>query len=146
MQDQWFTFNMFDAQAWFVRDVILGRIALPEQQQMREHSQQWRQREEGLSEAAELIDFQGDYVDSLIKQTDYPSFDIDGAKKVFLQWIDHKQENILTFRDKLYQSVLTGTMATPHHTRWLEAMDDSMASYLASPIPRREKQQERASA
>ena len=29
MQDQWFTFNMFDAQAWWVRDVIMGRIAIP---------------------------------------------------------------------------------------------------------------------
>ena len=29
MQDQWFTFNMFDAQAWWVRDVIMGRIAVP---------------------------------------------------------------------------------------------------------------------
>ena len=29
MQDQWFTFNMFDAQAWWSRDDILGRIDLP---------------------------------------------------------------------------------------------------------------------
>ncbi len=29
MQDQYYTFNMFDAQAWYVRDVILGRLALP---------------------------------------------------------------------------------------------------------------------
>ena len=29
MQDQWFTFNMFDAQAWYIRDVILGKIELP---------------------------------------------------------------------------------------------------------------------
>ncbi len=29
MQDQYFTFNMFDAQAWYVRDVILDRIELP---------------------------------------------------------------------------------------------------------------------
>ena len=29
MQDQFYTFNMFDAQAWFARDVILGRIELP---------------------------------------------------------------------------------------------------------------------
>ena len=29
MQDQWFTFNMFDAQAWWVRDAIMGRIAIP---------------------------------------------------------------------------------------------------------------------
>ena len=31
MQDQWYTFNMFDAQAWWVRDQIMGKIALPDQ-------------------------------------------------------------------------------------------------------------------
>jgi trimethylamine monooxygenase len=30
MQDQWYTFNMFDAQAWWTRDAILGRIAIPD--------------------------------------------------------------------------------------------------------------------
>ena len=29
MQDQWFTFNMFDAQAWWVRDAIMGKIEIP---------------------------------------------------------------------------------------------------------------------
>src|SRR5262245_59949915 len=29
MQDQYYTFNMFDAQAWYARDVIIGRIRLP---------------------------------------------------------------------------------------------------------------------
>ena len=35
MQDQWFTFNMFDAQAWYARDVILGRIQVPASEQER---------------------------------------------------------------------------------------------------------------
>ena len=30
MQDQWFTFNMFDAQAWYARDLILGRLKVPD--------------------------------------------------------------------------------------------------------------------
>ena len=30
MQDQWYTFNMFDAQAWYARDIILGKIKLPD--------------------------------------------------------------------------------------------------------------------
>ena len=133
MQDQWFTFNMFDAQAWHVRDVILKRIALPGQAEMRQHSQSWREREDQLETTADLIDFQGDYVRSLIEQTDYPSFDIDGVKRIFLSWIEHKEENILTFRDNVYRSVMTGKMASPHHTRWLEAMDDSLQAYLTPP-------------
>lgn len=46
MQDQFYTFNMFDAQAWYARDYILGRIELPDLESMRQHSQAWRDREE----------------------------------------------------------------------------------------------------
>ena len=42
MQDQWFTFNMFDAQAWYARDVVLGAIALPDAQTMAEEWAHWR--------------------------------------------------------------------------------------------------------
>ena len=34
------------------------------------------------------------------------------------------------YRDKSYRSVITGTAAVPHHTRWLQALDDSMDEYL----------------
>ena len=34
MQDQFYTFSMFDAQAWYARDVILGRIKLPSKEEM----------------------------------------------------------------------------------------------------------------
>ena len=34
MQDQWFTFNMFDAQAWWIRDVIMDSITLPDRKTM----------------------------------------------------------------------------------------------------------------
>ncbi|SDR76666.1 trimethylamine monooxygenase [Halopseudomonas litoralis] len=143
MQDQWYTFNMFDAQAWFVRDVILKRIALPDAQTMVKHSQAWRQRELQIEDERGMIEFQGDYVRSLIEQTDYPSFDIDGVNKTFMAWLEHKNENILTFRDNIYRSLMTGNMATAHHTRWLEAMDDSLEAYLASPIRQSAKQQEK---
>ena len=36
MQDQFYTFSMFDAQAWYARDVILGRIKLPSKAEMAE--------------------------------------------------------------------------------------------------------------
>ena len=136
MQDQWYTFNMFDAQAWFARDVILGRIPVPDKAAMQQDSLEWRKREEALDTDESMIQFQGDYVCTLINQTDYPSFDIDGVNKTFLQWKAHKYENIMTFRDHSYRSLMTGTMAPRHHTRWLEAMDDSLNAYLAAPEKR----------
>jgi trimethylamine monooxygenase len=48
MQDQFFTFNMFDGQAWWVRDVILGKIILPGIEVMREQDQLWKSKEETL--------------------------------------------------------------------------------------------------
>jgi trimethylamine monooxygenase len=133
MQDQWYTFNMFDAQAWWVRDAILGTQTLPAKAAMQAESQAWREREETLDSDEAMIVFQGDYVKSLISETDYPSFDIDGVNRTFLEWEHHKHENIMTFRDHGYRSLMTGTQAPRHHTPWLEAMDDSLEAYLAQP-------------
>ncbi len=133
MQDQWYTFNMFDAQAWYVRDVILGRIVVPEKALMESSIQEWSQREESLKSDEQMIRFQGEYIQSLIQQTDYPTFDIERVNQIFLKWEQHKHDDILTFRDHSYRSVMTGTQAPSHHTPWLEAMDDSLEAYLNPP-------------
>ncbi len=132
MQDQFYTFNMFDAQAWYARDYIMGRIDLPDLETMRQHSQVWRDREEKLEDDEQMIWFQGDYVQELIDETDYPSFDVEGVNKTFMEWEHHKHENIMTFRDNSYPSLMTGNPQPAHHTTWLKAMDDSMESYLKS--------------
>ncbi len=130
MQDQFYTFNMFDAQAWYARDVIMGRIALPSLAEMRKHSQAWRDREEKLADDEQMIWFQGDYTQELIDATDYPSFDIEGVNKTFMEWEHHKHDDIMGFRNNAYRSLMTGNMQPVHHTPWVEALDDSMASYL----------------
>ncbi len=130
MQDQWYTFNMFDAQAWYVRDIIMGRIQVPDQAAMAADVADREAREDALEDDYGAIRYQGDYVRELIAETDYPSFDVDGANEAFFQWKKHKKQNIMTFRDNGYKSVMTGTMAPTHHTPWIDAMDDSMASYL----------------
>ena len=43
-----------------------------------------------------------------------------------------KEANILTYRDKSFSSPVTGSVGPSHHTTWLEAMDDSMKTYLAN--------------
>lgn len=130
MQDQFYTFNMFDAQAWYVRDVLMNRITLPSVDEMKAHSASWRQREEALTDAESMIYFQGDYVKDLIAATDYPTFNIDEVNRTFVQWEKHKMDDILGFRNNAYRSVLTGNMGSIHHTPWLQAMDDSMKDFL----------------
>ena len=132
MQDQWYTFNMFDAQAWYVRDVIMGTISLPETKaEMVANSLEWRERELTLETAEEMFTYQGDYILELIEATDYPTFDIEGVRQTFLEWKHHKKENIMTFRDFSFRSLMTGTMSPPHHTPWIDALDDSLEAYLS---------------
>ncbi|MCE6078460.1 SidA/IucD/PvdA family monooxygenase [Agrobacterium vitis] len=130
MQDQYYTFNMFDAQAWFARDVIIGRIALPDAEARDADIKAWRAREEALTNPFEAIDFQTDYVRDLLSATDYPDFDVDKVAELFKEWEHHKVEGILTYRNRSYPSVLTGDMAPAHHTPWMEALDDSLEAFL----------------
>ena len=139
MQDQWYSFNMFDAQAWYTRDVIMGRIPLPSQDEMRADSAQWRIEELKLETAKEMYEYQGSYILHLIEQTDYPTFDIDGVNQTFLEWKHHKKEDIMGFRNHSYRSLMTGTMSPPHHTPWLDALDDSLEAYLADAEPASKK-------
>ncbi|MEM9032852.1 MAG: NAD(P)/FAD-dependent oxidoreductase [Pseudomonadota bacterium] len=132
MQDQWYTFNMFDAQAWWVRDVILGKIELPDAAAMEADWKARQSDEDALADDYACIAYQGAYTGELIAETDYPSFDIEAANQAFYEWKKHKKKGIMGFRDHGYTSPMTGTKAPAHHTPWVDALDDSLESYLQS--------------
>ncbi|MFU1478861.1 NAD(P)-binding domain-containing protein [Roseovarius sp. C7] len=130
MQDQWYTFNMFDAQAWWVRDAILGKIELPDQAAM---EADWKQRqadEDALEDDYACIAYQGAYTLELINETDYPTFDVEASNQAFYAWKKHKKKGIMEFRNHGYKSPMTGTEAPEHHTPWKDALDDSLEAYL----------------
>ena len=130
MQDQWYTFNMFDAQAWWVRDAIMGKIAIPDEAARRADVEARQAAEGALADDYACIDYQGAYTKELIDETDYPSFDVEASNKAFYQWKKHKKAGIMDFRNHGYVSPMTGTEAPPHHTPWKDALDDSLESYL----------------
>ena len=130
MQDQWFTFNMFDAQAWYVRDIIMGRIDVPDLPTREADVKARQEAEAAIPDDYAAIDYQAAYTNELIADTDYPSFDIQAACQAFYEWKKHKKKGIMTFRDHGYASPMTGTQAPPHHTVWKDALDDSLEDYL----------------
>ena len=130
MQDQWFTFNMFDAQAWYVRDVIMDRIAVPDLAAREADVKVRQDGEAAIPDDYGAIDYQAAYTKELIDETDYPSFDIQAACQAFYEWKKHKKKGIMTFRDHGYKSPMTGTEAPAHHTAWKDALDDSLEDYL----------------
>lgn len=131
MQDQWFTFNMFDAQAWYARDVIMGKIQLPDEAERRKEMDSWLERHEQLDSDDVSIDFQASYIDDLLDATDYPSFPVHQQAEVFKQWLQDKQADIMGFRNKSYQSTITGTMAAQLPKPWLQIKDDTLEGFMS---------------
>ncbi len=131
MQDQYYTFNMFDVQAWWARDVILGRIRIPGAKAMAKDIAKWISQEEALENPFQAIDYQTRYVKDLAKATDYPEFNWNKVAKLFKDWEHHKVEGILTYRDHSYKSVLTGNQAPKLAVTWMKALDDSKAWFLS---------------
>ena len=130
MQDQWYTFNMFDAQAWWVRDCIMDRISLPTRAEMAQDVVDRVAAEDTIVDDYGAVEYQGAYTMELMNETDYPSFNVEASNQAFFEWKTHKKTGIMEFRDHGYISPMTGTKAPAHHTPWKDAMDDSLESYL----------------
>lgn len=133
MQDQYYTFNMFDAQAWLARDYMIGRFKLPSEAERRLDIDNWLEKRDKLETAFDDVDLQSAYIKDLLALSDYPTFDVDEVGEMFKAWLRDKEENILTYRDKTFRSVVTGTMAAEHHTEWMDELDDSKERYLYEP-------------
>ena len=58
---------------------------------------------------------------------------VDEVARMFKEWEHHKMEDILSYRDRAFSSVITGTLAPVHHTPWMKALDDSMEAFLNQP-------------
>ena len=132
MQDQFHTFNMFDCQAWFARDVIMGKIKMPTDEDVDNDINKWVSEEEALEDPIQMIDFQTEYTKDLHSSSDYPAIDFELIRKHFKVWEHHKEEDIMTYRNNYFSSAVTGTVAPIHHTSWAEAMDDSMETFMKS--------------
>jgi len=158
MHNQVYTWPMFDAQAWLIRDFILGKYRQPvactknmldiiskkndDEKTAGEKKAEanymdtlmWMEREawviKNLSVKA-MVEFQGDYVKTLCELSDYPSVDVDSRNGLFLDWAQNKQNNIMTFRDIGHKSSLTGTVGLVPHKPWLQSYDDSLEAFTA---------------
>ena len=130
MQDQWYTFTMFDAEAWFIRDIILKKLSLPNKDLRLREMKKWNKRELSLKNEYEMIDFQADYIKDLLENTDYPEFNIELTQNEFKTWKKAKQKSILRYRDCLHVSPVTGKLSPKYKTSWWNSKDDSIKDFL----------------
>ena len=130
MQDQIYTLQMFDAQAWYVRDIVMGRINVPGRDARVADVKERIAREDASKGQYELIRYQTDYVKELIANTDYPNVDVEWFSQLLYDTRTTVEKDITTYRNNCYKSVVTDTMSLTHHTPWKDDFDDSMEGYL----------------
>lgn len=141
MQSLVFQFTMFDVQACFVRDVFLGRVILPDFELREQDLNQWIDREKSLTpyDGESEFYYQIDYMRDLLKQSyKPPQFDVDKIIASVKELIQHKQENIFTYRDHCFASIVTGKRALDMTDRlpWLQNKADSVEEFLNFTVPK----------
>ncbi|XP_074662396.1 trimethylamine monooxygenase-like [Tubulanus polymorphus] len=127
--DQYYTFTLFDVQAAWAAKYIIGEVKVPSRNEMLSHTEKWLERRRANKSEHDEIDFQTDHMREMGKDCNY-GYDLDTAD-MFHTWEHHKDENILTYRDKSFTSKFTGNKSPIHHSTFMEALDDSMKCYLS---------------
>merc|ERR1719427_400631 len=130
VQDQCYSFTMFDVVGLWIVKYIKGQISLPNSSTMEADWKSWVERNLAIKNFHEEIDYQTEYVADLVKDCgdDYP-YDID-VSDMFHEWKNHKDEDVMTYRDKAFTCKFTGTKNPVHHTPFMKAMDDSLQAYV----------------
>jgi len=130
-QNQCYTFPMFDIQAWFARDVILGNIEIPDEETMNKDINTWFKRCMNLKSNSGALDFQKEYLHDLMKETNYSSFEIiSKIAEMYHTCNQDKIDDIMTYRDKCFTSPYTGTVAVTPRKNWFDSLDDSREYFM----------------
>lgn len=121
MQDQFFTYNMFAVQAWYVRDIITGKLTIPSDKTARiTENESWDEKLSKCNGDEDSINFQGNYIKHLASLTDYPNFDVIGMCETFVDWEHYKLTHAMSYRDRAHKSLIDGTMAPQPKKTWFE--------------------------
>jgi len=132
VQDQYYTYTMFDVVGLWAVKLIEGEISLPDADTMDKDWKKWVARNKTLKDCYQEIDFQTDFVQEITKDcgADYP-YNVD-VTNMFYEWENHKHEDILSYRDKSFPSKFTGNQSPIHHTTFMKALDDSLTTFMGN--------------
>jgi trimethylamine monooxygenase len=120
MQAQYLTNQLYDAQAWWIRDVILGKIKLSRKHAMLIDIGVWKSEGDTQKTNMAKINFQAQYLKDLWNGTNCPRFDIDAVVELFRDWELMRQSKITISRSKPVKSAINGTVGTISNVPWCD--------------------------
>ncbi len=129
MQNQFYTFSMFMLQGMWTAHVIKGLLAQPSREEWEADLARAEERNAALADCYDEIDSQSGYVKQLADDIGYQR-NVD-VSALFKEWEQHKQDDILTYRDRSFVSNFTGELAPAHRLPWLRCFDDSLEAFVS---------------
>ena len=132
MQEPYYTFSMFDAQAWYARDIITGKIALPSKAEMEADASAWQTREEALEDPNPGNRLPDRLLQGPVRGARLRARLRRGMRELQGTGSTTRSTTSSPIATGAHPSPITGTEAPIHHTPWWEAMDDSMEDFLAT--------------
>jgi len=128
------TMPVFEIQSWYARDVILGRIKMPESREVRQQSNEaWREKLSKLPNEISTIRYQGAWIKDLLQEIDYfgGSFGIDQALDTREEFVNNKVNvTIMGYRDFAHTDPVTKQRNPKLNATWMDIKDDSMEAFF----------------
>ncbi|XP_052818617.1 flavin-containing monooxygenase 3-like isoform X1 [Mya arenaria] len=131
VEDQYFTFTMFETEALWCCRYIMGTISgePKSEAEMRGDADKWVSRRNGLKSPNDDIDFQADFIADMSSAVGYNPEEQKVADMLH-KWKRDKVVDIVSYRDKSFRSVFSGIEAPLLKHRWWKVFDDSKDAFL----------------
>jgi trimethylamine monooxygenase len=133
MQYQYYAFLMADAQAYYARDVIMGRLTLPPAEARAADLAPWLAEDEVAKTTEQQAVLQARYLADLFASTDYPPLDLAALVALFVDTEVERERDILHYRDITLISPFSGTRAADPPRPWLENFEQADDDLLEPP-------------
>ncbi|KAL4221358.1 hypothetical protein ACF0H5_019618 [Mactra antiquata] len=129
VQNQIYSMTLFDCLASWVCKYILGK--LPDEpksmDEMLKDVRKWEADGQKVTNPIEMLKLHTTLLDDISTSSGYTK-DILKAGPRFMEWLQHRTDDMATFRDHSFRSIYTNTLA-PTGSPFMQAFDDSLETF-----------------
>lgn len=123
--------QIWDIQAIWIVKYILGQLAGEpvSNEIMVKEASEWEKKVGMAVSPFDMVAFMVELGKYMCKDIDYPPQYLDKGHALLVDTIKGRMSNVLGYRDNCMANMYTGNIAPSHHTKWIDAMDESVDLY-----------------
>ena len=122
MQNLVYSFPLYDLQAQLIVKLVSKEHSLPSRDQMVEDIESFRTKEQDVSSVEDMFNYQSDYMIDLADTLNVPCQA--DRRHLLHKWWSHFKSDPLNYRDRNYESQVTGNKGAPKQGRFVDILDE----------------------